>query len=132
MSYLVDSDWLIDAQIGPPAAVRTLDHLSAAGVAVSIVSYGEIFEGAHGVQNPEEQLERFRRFLSRFPVVPLSDPIMATFARIRADLRRQRRLIPDFDLAIAATAIHHDLTLLTRNRRHFGRIEGLKLYQAVQ
>ncbi len=30
----------------------------------------------------------------------------------------------------AATAIDHDLTLLTRNRRHFERIPGLELYQS--
>ena len=129
MSYQVDSDWLIDALIGRSAAVRSLDDLSSAGVAVSIVSYGEIFEGAYGSPNPAVQLGRFRAFLGRFPIVPLSDPIMEVFARIRADLRRQRRLIPDFDLAIAATAIAQDLTLVTRNRRHFERVAGLSLYQ---
>ena len=130
MSYLVDSDWLIDALIGRPAAVRPLDDLSSAGVAVSIVSYGEIFEGAYGSPDPAVQLARFRAFLGRFPIVPLSDPIMEVFARIRADLRQQRRLIPDFDLAIAATAIAHDLTLVTRNRRHFERVAGLRLYRS--
>jgi predicted nucleic acid-binding protein len=30
---------------------------------------------------------------------------------------------------IAATALHHDLTLLTRNRRHFSRIPSLRLYE---
>jgi tRNA(fMet)-specific endonuclease VapC len=36
-------------------------------------------------------------------------------------------LIPDFDILIAATAIHHDLTLVTRNQKHLARIPGLKL-----
>jgi predicted nucleic acid-binding protein len=55
---------------------------------------------------------------------------MTTFARTRAGLRARGILIPDLDLLIAATALEHDLTLLTRNRRHFDRITGLKLYQA--
>ena len=54
---------------------------------------------------------------------------MDVFARTRVELRRAGRLIPDLDLLIAATAIHHDLTLLTRNVRHFGRIPELQLYQ---
>jgi predicted nucleic acid-binding protein len=33
------------------------------------------------------------------------------------------------DLLIAATALDHDLTLVTRNRRHFERIPDLTLYQ---
>ena len=128
MSYPADSDRLIDALVGRPDAVRTLDRLSAEGVAVSIVSYGEIFEGAYGAPNPVAQLEHFRAYLARFPVVPLSDPVMARFA-FRAKLRDAGLLIPDFDLAIAATALEHDLTLITGNRRHFGRIAGLRLYE---
>ena len=34
-------------------------------------------------------------------------------------------MIGDMDLLIAATAIRHDLTLLTNNRRHFERIPSL-------
>ena len=35
-------------------------------------------------------------------------------------------MIPDLDLLIAATALQHDLTLLTNKRRHFDRISGLR------
>ncbi|MEA2511263.1 MAG: hypothetical protein QOJ59_750, partial [Thermomicrobiales bacterium] len=49
-------------------------------------------------------------------------------ARIRSFLRSQGRLIPDIDLQIAATAVSLDLTLVTRNLRHFSRIPGLKIY----
>ncbi len=129
MRYLVDSDWLVDALIGIPAAVSVLERLSDQALGVSIVSYGELFEGACGSPNPQEHLARFRAFLDRFTAVPLSDPIMETFARIRKQLRESGQLIPDLDLLIGATAAHHDLTLLTRNLRHFGRIPDLKLYQ---
>jgi predicted nucleic acid-binding protein len=54
---------------------------------------------------------------------------MLRFAEVRSFLRRRGQLIPDFDLLIAATALHHDLTLLTFNRRHFLRVPDLKLYQ---
>jgi predicted nucleic acid-binding protein len=56
---------------------------------------------------------------------------MKRFARLRGELRRQGQLIPDPDLLIAATALQHDLTIVTRNVRHFQRIPGLKLYQAT-
>ncbi len=39
-------------------------------------------------------------------------------------------MIPDFDVVIAATALAHDLTLVTRNRRHFDRIAGLAILPA--
>ena len=130
MRYLVDSDYLIDALGGIASAVTTLDRLSEHGLGVSIVAIGEVYEGAYRFPDPMDVLRTFREYLIDYTVQPLTDPIMEVFARIRADLRRQRRLIPDFDLAIAATAIAHDLTLVTRNRRHFDRVEGLRLYQS--
>jgi predicted nucleic acid-binding protein len=129
VSYLLDSDWLIDALIGKSAAVTLVARLRHEGLAVSVVSYGEVFEGAVRAANPQAELNRFRAFLRGFALVPLSDPIMERFAFTRADLRGAGRLIPDLDLLIAASAIHHDLTLVTRNRRHFARVPGLRLYE---
>lgn len=130
MRYLVDSDWLIDAFRGVPAAVDLLARLRDEGLAVSIVSYGELFEGAVGAPDPATELARFRRFLARLALLPLDDAVMERFAFIRAELRRRGQLIPDLDLLIAATALHHDLTLLTRNVRHFNRIPELTFYQS--
>ena len=129
MRYLVDSDWLIDAFLGIPTAVNLLARLRGEGLAVSIISYGELLEGALGAPDPEAELARFRRFLARLAVLPLDEATMERFARIRAELRRRGQLIPDLDLLIAATALDADLTLVTRNVRHFERIAELKLYQ---
>lgn len=62
-------------------------------------------------------------------MLPLNRSIMKQFARIRGHLRRSGQLIDSSDLMIAATAIYHDLTVVTHNTRHFGRIPNLKLYQ---
>jgi len=126
--YLVDSDWLIDATAGRLSAVRTLDHLSDDGLAVSIIAVAEVYEGAFGLSDPDAALAYFREFLSSYTMLPLTDPIIERFARARAALRQQGQMIPDMDLLIAATAIYHDLTLLTRNIRHFEHIPSLRLY----
>jgi predicted nucleic acid-binding protein len=55
---------------------------------------------------------------------------MEIFGRTRSELRRAGWLIPDLDLLIAATAVHHDLVLMTRSVRHFARIPELRLFQA--
>ena len=70
MRYLVDSDVLIDAFRGVPAAVDLLAQLRDDGLAVSIVSYGELFEGAVGAPDPAAELARFRRFLARLALLP--------------------------------------------------------------
>jgi tRNA(fMet)-specific endonuclease VapC len=129
--YLVDSDWLIDAAAGRADAIRTLNRLSGDGLAVSIIAVAEVYEGAFRAPNPEAMLASFREFLASYPTLHLTDPIVERFPRMRAALRQrqQGQLIPDMDLLIAATALTHDLDLVTRNVRHFERIAELPLYQ---
>ncbi len=53
---------------------------------------------------------------------------MRRFARLRGELRRQGQLIGDPDILIAATALDHSLTLVTRNLKDFQRISNLRLF----
>ena len=129
MTYIFDSDVLIAIFGNNPRALQTLQELRRTGIGVSIVSYAEVFEGAFGYPDAGSQLAAYRQFLSQFAMLPLSDPIAEIFASVRSDLRRVGNLIPDLDLLIAATALHHDVTLVTRNLRHFDRIAGLRTYR---
>jgi tRNA(fMet)-specific endonuclease VapC len=127
MSYLVDTDWMIDGLSGRRKALTFLEAHRDEGLGVSLVTLGELYEGAYGSPDPEAHLASLERFLALFTVVPLSEETMRHFGRLRALLRQHGTLIPDFDLLIAATALAYDLVLLTRNRRHFERIPELQL-----
>jgi len=127
--YLLDTDWNIQALGGREPAVRTLHHLAGSRIYVSLITVGEIYEGAFVSANPHAHLQSFRQFISPYRQLGLSEPIMERFAETRALLRRRGELLPDFDTLIAATALHHDLTVLTFNLRDFQRIPDLKLYQ---
>jgi len=129
MAYIVDADWAMEAVAGRQHASDTLAQLlTQDNVAISWVTVGELHEGAFGSPDPQTELATYREYLRAFAVLGLSDPIMERFARLRAEFRRQGVRIPDFDLIVAATALHHDLTVLT-NDAHFRRVPGLKLYQ---
>lgn len=59
-----------------------------------------------------------------------TDTLLAKmYARVRRELAQKGLLIDQPDLFIAATAIEHNLLLVTRNRKDFERIPDLKLYQ---
>ncbi len=92
------------------------------------MSIGEIYEGAFSYADPQAHLKIFRQFLSSFTLLNLNEPIMQRFAEIRSFLRRRGEIISDFDILIGATALHHGLTLLTYNTRHFKRIPDLQFY----
>lgn len=107
--------------------MHVLNERADDGLAVSIISVGELYEGAFSVSDPKRLLPEFRQFLREYEILGLSDSTMEVFARERAALRRRGMLIPDMDLLIASTAITHGLTLMTRNARHFKRIPNLAL-----
>lgn len=127
--YLLDTDWVIQALARRGPALDLLGTLAGATIYVSYVSLDELYEGAYRSSNPGAHLAAFRRFLVAYPPLNLSDSLMERFAETRADLRRRGQGIADMDLLIAATALHNDLTLLTFNISHFGRIPHLRLYQ---
>lgn len=127
MSYLIDSDWVADYLRGRPDAVALLPTLD--GRAISLITFGEIYEGIYYGADPRANELAFRSFLRGVDVLPLNRAIMRRFARIRGNLRRRGQIIGDPDILIAATALHHGLTLVTRNISHFQRIPGLSLYQ---
>jgi tRNA(fMet)-specific endonuclease VapC len=129
MKYLVDTDWIIDGLANIPDALTALRTRARNGIAVSIVSFAELYEGAYGSQNPQSEIARIQQFLSSYPVINLSDAITDRFGQVRARLRAQGTLIPDLDLLIGVTAVVHGLAVMTRNVRHFGRIPGVALYR---
>lgn len=129
MKYIFDSDVPIAIFGSNPRAIQALREVRRAGVGVSIVSHAEVFEGAFGYPDTESQLASYRQFLDQFETLPVSGPIVEVFASVRFDPRRAGNLIPDMDLLIAATALHHDVTLVTRNLRHFDRIAGPRTYR---
>ncbi len=129
MSYLVDSDYVVDYLKGRPAAIAVLDTLLPQGLAISIITYAEVYEGIYYGHTPQAYQRIFRRFLKGTQVLGISRAVAEEFAILHGQLRGQGLLIPHPDLFIAATALHHNLTVVTRNIRHFDRIPDLTLYQ---
>jgi tRNA(fMet)-specific endonuclease VapC len=129
MAYLIDADWIINAIAQKRQADTILDTLIPAGISISIITLAEVYERAFGSPNPEAYLDTLRQFISNFQLLTIDEAIITKFAEVRSTLRRQGRIIPDFDILVGVTAIHHDLTLLTFNIRHLDRIPQIRIYQ---
>lgn len=130
MRYLLDADWAIQVLAGRPEPATLLEQfIRTDGVAMSWVTVGELYEGAFGSSDSGQELAIYRRFLRPITLLNLDDPTVERFADLRARLRREGRLIPDLDLILGATALQHDLTVLTFNVRHLLRIPGIKIWR---
>ena len=127
MEYLVDTDWAIDYLHQADRTVRRLEELFTDGVGLSVTSLAELYEGLARSRKPDADADALRLFLEAVEVVPLDDAACRVFGEERARLREEGNLIGDMDLLIGATAISNNLTLLTNNRRHFERLQGLSI-----
>ncbi len=127
MRYLVDTDWVIDHLHGRARVVKRLEELAPGGIGLSILSLAELYEGVYSSTAPQDNERALQDFLGGVDVLTLDDGICRIFAQERGRLRAAGMLIGDLDLLIGATALHHGLTLLTNNRRHFERLTDLDI-----
>lgn len=128
MTYLIDTDWVIDHLNHIEHVTRRLEELAPGGFALSVISLAELYEGVYYSRNPVESEAALQRFLNpELTILGLDEETCKIFGKERGRLRTAGLLIGDCDLLIGATALRHRLTLLTNNRRHFERIEGLRM-----
>lgn len=132
MSYLIDSDWVADYLKGRPPAVKLIQSLLPAPLSISIITYAKVYEGIYYGHDRARYEQVYREFLQGVDVVGINRVVARRFAMVRGALRAEGRLISQTDLLIAAIALQHDLILVTRNVREFGRVAGLQLYPRTE
>jgi tRNA(fMet)-specific endonuclease VapC len=129
MPYLIDSHVVIDHLAAVSEASALLSKLAADGIAMSIITYMEAFQGVTRSPHPQEANAKFRSFAKSIPVLPLSLAVAERCARLREALKSQNKRVNSraLDLLIAATALEYDLTLVTANSKDFADIPDFPL-----
>jgi tRNA(fMet)-specific endonuclease VapC len=127
--YLIDTDVSVDWLVGRISARDLMVRLSNEEVFISAITLMELKEGILGSRNiiqSVNELVAFRQFVN---VIEFDAAVAETAASVRHMLRTQKRQIRErvVDIMVAATAIEHNLTLVTRNRKHYDDILGLNL-----
>ena len=125
--YLIDTDWVIHYLNGRDDIVRRLDELQPEGLGLSVISLAELYEGIFYSTDPQGNEQDLNDFLRGVNIIGIDEAACKIFGRERGRLRKAGQLIGDFDLLIAATGLHYGVTVLTNNRQHFERVEGLQI-----
>lgn len=122
MSVLVDTDVLIWHLRGYPQATQRLDQLST--LTLSAMSYLELIQG---MLNKAELVAVQKMFeLRKANVLPLTPAITQRATELMETLSLSHGL-QAADALVAATALDHQLTLLTGNTKHFEPVGGLSV-----
>ena len=121
---VIDTNILIDAMHGIPNAIIFLDEQQASGIQISIISAMELVAGCRDKAEMRE-LQKFFRKITFLPVTATSSEV--AYQLMESFYHSHGLHLPD--ALIAATALEYDLTLYTRNTRHFRTIPQLTIRQ---
>lgn len=125
----LDSDILVSFLRRQPQALAMMARLESESgrLSTTIVTVCELFEGAAAASDPSRARSILESLLARMDLLDLDLDSANRFGQIRFSLRRQGLLLEDMDLMIASIALAHGQPLVTRNRKHFERVPGLKI-----
>jgi tRNA(fMet)-specific endonuclease VapC len=125
---LVDTDILSLFFRGHPAVVDQFKHYTAEQgcINLSIVTYYEILSGLMH-RDARRQLTAFLEFVAMNNLVLLTEESVRLSAEVYVMTRAKGNPVDDIDILIAGVALANDWLLITHNRRHFEKIDGLSV-----
>ncbi|MDF1760422.1 MAG: type II toxin-antitoxin system VapC family toxin [Coxiellaceae bacterium] len=124
MKYLLDTNVLSETVKAKPnkSVLAWLQKISDDSLYISVLTLGEIRKGIEAAKE-QKRKKKLRLWLEHELVTWFSDHVMDIDADV-ADrwgrlLAEEKRPLPAIDSLIAATALHFDMTLVTRNESDF-------------
>lgn len=127
MKYLLDTCVISElvAKQPNPRVLKWIDSIDADGVYISVITVGEITKGIEKLPNSKRKQELIdwleNELLIRFQdnLIELDVNILIQWGKLNARLELSGQRAPAIDSLIAATALEHDLILVTRNESDF-------------
>jgi len=127
MRYLLDTCVISDFIKGEVGTKVRLKQTPPVDIAVSVITVMELRYGlALNPQRAQKVEPAISSFLSSVTILPFSTVEAEQAAQIRAALKSQGQPIGAYDILIAATALQHNLLMITANQREFDRVLGLQ------
>jgi tRNA(fMet)-specific endonuclease VapC len=121
--YLLDTNIVIALFAGDKAVEAKVRNTADVALAPPII--GELYFGAQKSGKVTENLQRINMLIEEHILFSCDLETAQWYGIIKDRLRRKGTPIPNNDIWIAALAMQHDLTLVTRDS-HFDEIESLQ------
>ena len=121
---LLDTNVVIASLDKEAIVLELLDRIEE--IYVPSIVIGELYFGARKSQRVQENIQRLQKFTAGNKILGCDLETAPYYGEIRYSLRKKGRPIPENDVWIAAIALQHNLTLITRDA-HFDEIDNLIL-----
>lgn len=125
---IADTDVLIDFLRGKGLADRIAYEIKTGGLHTTAISAFELWAGAKSSQ----QVAVVETLLAALIILPLESDSARRSAEIRRALEDKNATIGMADSLIAGICLERDGVLITRNKKHFERVSGLKFSHSTK
>lgn len=122
--FLLDTNIITAWMKGEKEIADNIEKSS--NVYIPIIVLGELYYGAAYSTKVQKNTTVIRKLSNRYKILLIDEEATIEYGKIKAALRAQGSPIPENDIWIAATALRHSLTLVTRDK-HFNEVRKLKL-----
>ena len=105
------------------------EHIKAVGnknCFISDITLAELYFGASNSGQKEHKIKGVKAIEKYFTVIPIQKALEC-YGDCKAVLKKQGKLIDDFDLLIGATAMTCNLIMVTENVKHLARIPNINI-----
>ncbi len=127
MNFLVDTSTLIEIENNNEVIVKKLERLRnntpQASLYISIFTYSEYYYGI--INKSEKNKNKVVERLNDYPLLNTTKKTAIVFSELLHSVKKKGKIIPHFDLFIAALAIENEMVLITGDN-HFKEIPELK------
>jgi tRNA(fMet)-specific endonuclease VapC len=130
MGVILDTSVLIEAERGNFDVEEFTKGREKEPFGLSVISVAELLHGVHRADTEKRRVKRsayVEKTIDLFPIYPFGIQPARIYAQIWANLMKQGIQIGAHDLIIGSTALALGFSVASFNKRHFDKIEGLKL-----
>ncbi len=136
---IIETDIAIDYLRGKKSEInKKLNQLIDEGkdLRITQITLCELWYGIYRLKSREKQIsegKKLNKFTIDFPeILTLDDDSSKIYGKICAELDKNGQRVPQFDLLNASIAIKNKIRLITRDKRHYPRINALSEFNFLE
>jgi predicted nucleic acid-binding protein len=130
MGVILDTSVLIEAERRESEIQQFAESRAEEVFGLSVISVAELLHGVHRADSIKRRLKRsayVEKVIELFPIYNFEISIARIYAELWSDMSKRGIQIGAHDLIIGSTALSLGFSVVTFNKRHFERIEGLNI-----
>ena len=122
--YLLDTNIVIALFSEDKKVIEKVNK--AEEIYIPAIVLGELFYGAYNSTRQSKNIERLDKIRKQIGIIECGDETAKEYGKVKYELKKKGKPIPENDVWIGAIARQYKLTLVTRDQ-HFQNIDNLEI-----